>query len=336
MRLDQLRRREFITLIAGAATGPSAFQPPSALAQAKRPLVGVLFMGSESPSIMRSATVLAFLDGLRERGYIERVDIDLAYRFADGFLDRLAARAQELIWLKPDAVLAPVSRVALAVRAASATVPIVCPLLENPVRLGLVASENRPGGNVTGLLRYVNGLAGKHVELARELIPGIVRIGLLVNPGNPDATPRRDIESAASALAVNIVPVEASTSNDVDAAFQKLAGERVPAVIVVHDTIFFIERRRIVTLAAAARLPTIWGDRQFAYEGGVLSYGIDEADSFRRAAGYVVKILRGARPGDLPVELPVKFELVINLKIARALGLEVPPTLLARADEVIE
>jgi putative tryptophan/tyrosine transport system substrate-binding protein len=221
-------------------------------------------------------------------------------------------------------------------RAASATVPIVCPLLENPVRLGLVASENRPGGNVTGLLRYVDGLAGKHVELARELIPGIIRIGLLVNPGNPDASPRRDVEAAASALAVNIVPVEASTPNDLDAAFQKLVSERVPAVIVVHDTIFFVERRRIVTLAAAARLPTIWSDRQFAKEGGVLSYGIDEADSFRRAAGYVVKILRGARPGDLPVELPVKFELVISLKTAKALGLEVPPTLLARADEVIE
>jgi len=331
-----MRRRDFITLIAGAAAGPSTFQTPSALAQAKRPLVGVLFVGSESPSIMRSTTVLAFLNGLRERGYTEGLDIDLAYRFADGFLERLATQAQELIKLKPDAVLAPVSRVALAMRAASATVPIVCPLLENPVWLGLVASENRPGGNVTGLLRYVDGLAGKHVELARELIPGIIRIGLLVNPGNPDASPRRDVEAAASALAVNIVPVEASTPIDLDAAFQKLVSERVPAVIVVHDTIFFVERRRILTLAAAARLPTIWSDRQFAQEGGVLSYGIDEADSFRRAASYIVKILRGAKPGDLPVELPVKFELVINLKIARALGLEVPPTLLSRADEVIE
>jgi putative ABC transport system substrate-binding protein len=336
MRLDQLRRREFITLIAGAATGASTFQPPSALAQAKRPLVGVLFMGRESPTIMRSATVLAFLDGLRERGYMEGRDIDLAYRFADGFLDRLAAQAEALIRLNPDAVLAPVSRVALAVKAASATVPIVCPLLENPVRLGLVASENRPGESVTGLLRYVDGLAGKHVELARELMPGIVRIGLLVNPGNPDTTPRRDIESAASALAVHIVPVEATTPNDVDAAFRKFASDRVPAVIVVHDPIFFIERRRIVTLAAAARLPTIWGDRQFAEEGGTLSYGINEADSFRRAAGFVVKVLRGTKPGDLPVELPVKFELVINLKNARTLGLTVSPTLLARADEVIE
>src|SRR5262249_36137953 len=160
----------------------------------------------------------------------------------------------EVLGLKPDAVLAPVSLVALALRAASASVPIVCPLLENPVRLGLAASESRPGGNVTGLLRYVDGLAGKHVELPRELIPGMVRIGLLVNPANPDATPRRDIEAAASASAVNIVPVEASTPNDLDAAFQKLASERVPAVIVVHDTIFFFERRRIIALAASAGL----------------------------------------------------------------------------------
>src|SRR5262249_41732165 len=204
-----MRRREFITLLGGAA----AAWPLAARAQqaVKRRLVGVLFVGSKSPSIMRSAAVLAFLDGLRERGYVEGRDIDLAYRFADGFLDRLPARAQEVLGLKPDAVLAPVSLVALALRAASASVPIVCPLLENPVRLGLAASESRPGGNVTGLLRYVDGLAGKHVELARELIPGMVRIGLLVNPANPDATPRRDIEAAASASAVNIVPVEAST-----------------------------------------------------------------------------------------------------------------------------
>jgi putative ABC transport system substrate-binding protein len=336
MRLNQLRRREFIILIAGGVVGPSLFQPPSAFAQAKRPLVGVLFVGSKSPSIMRSTTVLGFLNGLREGGYIEGLDIDLTYRFADGFIDRLPAQAQELIRLKPVAVLAPVSRVALAMRAASATIPIVCPLLENPVRLGLVASENRPGGNVTGLLRYVDGLAGKHVGLARELIPGMVRVGLLVNPGHPDAKPRRDVEAAASALAIDIVPVEASTPNDLDAAFQKLTSAKVPAVIVVHDTIFFIKRHQIIALAAAARLPTIWSDRLFAEEGGVLSYGIDEADSFRRAGDYVVKILRGATPGDLPVELPVKFELVINLKSARALGLTVPPMLLARADEVIE
>jgi putative tryptophan/tyrosine transport system substrate-binding protein len=334
-----VRRREFITLIAGAVNGPTAFRRPSALAQAaeaKHPLVGVLFVGSESLAIMHSAAVLAFLNGLRERGYVEGREIGLAYRFAGGSFDRLPVKAHELINLKPDTVLAPVSVVALAMRAASATVPIVCPLLENPVQLGLVASERRPGGNVTGLLRYVDGLAGKQVEFAQELIPGLIRVGLLVNPGNPDATPRRDIEAAASALAINIVPVEASTPNDLDAAFQKLASERVPAVIVAHDTIFFVERRRIVTLAAASRLPTIWSDRQFVEEGGVLSYGVDEADSFRRAAGYVVKILRGARPSDLPLELPVKFELVINLQPAKGLGLTVPPTLLARADEVIE
>jgi putative ABC transport system substrate-binding protein len=244
--------------------------------------------------------------------------------------------AAELVRLKPDAILAPATVVALAARAATATIPIVTPLLENPVRLGLVASENRPGGNVTGLLRYVDGLAGKHLELARELIPRVNRIGLLVNVANVDPAPRRDVEAAGAAFGVKIDPVEVSTPNDLDAAFQKLAGEQVQAIILLNDSMFFSERRRILTLAAAARLPTIWTAREFAEDGGVLSYGIDEADSFRRAAGYVVKILRGAKPGDLPVELPVKFELVINLKTAKALGLTVPPTLLARADEVIE
>src|SRR5262249_3692557 len=296
-RACRCSRREFITILSGAAVA----WPLAARAQARRPLVGYL-AGAAYASVMRGTTAPAFFNGLREQGYIEGRDLDIAYKFADGFLDRLPALAEQLVRLGPDAILAPTTPSALAARAASATVPIVCPLLENPVRLGLAASENRPGGNVTGLLRYVDGLAGKHVELAREMIPGMVRIWLLVNPANPNAIPRRDIEAAASASAVNIVPVEARTPNDLDAAFQKLASERVPAVIVVHDTIFFFERRRIIALAAAAGLFTIWSDRQFAEEGGVLSYGIDEADSFRRASDYVVKILRGARPGDLPLE----------------------------------
>ena len=224
----------------------------------------------------------------------------------------------------------------MAAKAASATVPIVCPLLENPVRVGLVASENQPGGNVTGLLRYVDGLAGKQVELARELIPGVTRIGVLINSGNLDLTGLRDVETAGSALAVEVLPFEVGAPNDLDAAFAKIAGARVQAVVVLSDPMFFSERRRIIISAAAARLPTIWSTRVFAEDDGLLSYGVDEADSFRRAAGYVAKILKGAKAGELPVELPVKFELLINLRTAKAFGLTVPPTLLARADEVIE
>jgi putative ABC transport system substrate-binding protein len=286
--------------------------------------------------VVRSTTNLAFVNALRDHGYVEGRDIDIAYRFAEGFFGRLPALAQELVRLKPDAILAPTPVVALAARAATATIPIVSPLLENPVRLGLIASENRPGGNVTGLLRYVDGLAGKHVELAWELIPGVTGIGLLVNVANVDTAPRRDVEAAGTALAVKIHPVEVATPNDLDGAFQRFVGERVQSVIVLNDSMFFSERRRLLTLAAATRLPTIWTAREFAEDGGVVSYGINEADNFRRSADYVVKILKGAKPGDLPVELPIKFELMINLKTAKALGLTVPPRLLARADEVIE
>jgi putative ABC transport system substrate-binding protein len=185
-------------------------------------------------------------------------------------------------------------------------------------------------------LRYVDGLAGKHVELARELIPGLTRIGVLINAGNSDLTPRRDIQAAGSALGVEISPFEVSVPSDLDAAFAKIARARAQALVILPDPMFFSERRRIIISAAAERLPTIWTTRVFAEDDGLLSYGIDEADSFYRAAGYVAKILKGAKAGVLPVELPVKFELLINQRTAKALGLTVPPTLLARADEVIE
>ena len=326
-----MRRRQFITLAGGAVMA----WPLAARAQARRPLVGYL-AGAAPASVMRSTTALAFVNGLREQGYVEGRDLDIAYKFAEGFLDRLPALAEQLVKLGPDAILAPTTFSAVAAKAASPTVPIVCPLLENPVRVGLVASENQPGGNVTGLLRYVDGLAGKQVELARELIPGVARIGVLINSGNSDLTGWRDVEIAGSALAIEVLPFEVGAPNDLDAAFAKIAGARVEAIVVLADPMLFSERRRIIISATAARLPTIWSTRIFAEDDGLLSYGIDEADSFRRAAGYVAKILKGAKAGELPVELPVKFELLINLRTAKALGLDVPAALLARADEVIE
>jgi len=326
-----VKRREFITLLGSAA----AALPLAARAQVRRPLVGYL-AGATSASVMRSTPALAFINGLREQGYVEGRDIDIAYKFADGFLDRLPTLAEQLVRLGPDAILAPGNTHALAARAASAIVPIVCPLLENPVRAGLVASENQPGGSVTGLLRSVDGLAGKQVELARELIPGAARIGVLINASSPDLTGRRDVEAAGRALAVEVVPIEVVEPNDLEAAFAKIAAARAQALVVLSDALFYSERRRIIIMAAVARLPTIWSAREFAEDDGLLSYGIDEADSFRRAAGYVAKILKGAKAGELAVELPVKFELLINLRTAKALGITVPPTLLTRADEVIE
>jgi putative tryptophan/tyrosine transport system substrate-binding protein len=329
--MHYMKRREFITLLGGTA----AAWPLAARAQVKRPLVGYLAAAAVA-AVVRSATSLGFLNGLRDQGYVEGRDFDLAQRFADGFLDRLPALAKELVALHPDVLLAPTTLTALALRAVTSSISIVCPLLENPVGLGLVASENRPNRNVTGLLRYVDGLSGKHVELARELIPAITRIGLLSNLASADPAPRRDVEAAGSKLSIRIVSVEAGVPPDLDIAFPKLAREQVEAVIVLHNPLFFSERRRIVTLAAASRLPTIWTAREFVEDGGVLSYGSDEADAFYRAAAYVVKILKGSKAGDLPIELPTKFELLINVKTAKALGLTVPPTLLARADEVIE
>jgi ABC-type uncharacterized transport system substrate-binding protein len=327
-----MRRREFITFLGGAATA----WPLTTFAQggAKRPLIGYL-AGASSAAAERSSTMLRFLAGLREQGYVDGQNIEIVRRFADGFLDRLPALASQLAQLQPAAVLAPATEPALAMRAVSHTIPIVCPLLENPVRLGLIASENRPGRNVTGLLRYVDGLAGKYVELARELIPGIARVGLLAHVnGNPES--RRDVIVAGSSLGVAIVAVEVTTASELEDAFRRLSAANVQVVIILHNPVFFNERRRIVTMAAGSRLPTIWTAREFVEDGGVLSYGSDEGDSFRRAATYVVKILRGAKAGDLPVEFPTKFELLVNLKTARALGLEVPPKLLIRADEVIE
>src|SRR5262249_18144938 len=254
-----MKRRQFITLLGGAA----AAWARAASSQAKRPVVGYL-AGAASASVIRSTTALAFVNGLRERGYTEGRDVDIVYRFADGFLDRLPALAEQLVRLGPDAILAPTTFSALAARAASATVPIVCPLLENPVRVGLVASENQPGGNVTGLLRYVDGLAGKHVELARELMPGLTQVGVLINTGNADLTPWRDIQAAASALRIEVSPFEVGAPNDLDAAFTKIARARAQALVILPDSMFFSERRRIIISAAAARLPTIWSTRVFA------------------------------------------------------------------------
>lgn len=328
-----MRRRQFITLVGGVATT----WPLVSLAQAppRRPLVAFL-AGASSASVL-AKTGPAFLTGLHEQGLVEGRDLEIAYSFAEGRLDRLAALARQLVQLKPEVIFAVPTPAALAAKQATGTIPIVCPLLENPVRMGLVVSENRPGGNVTGILRYVDGLAGKDLELAKELVPSASRVGLLVNTASVENAPqRRDVENAGQQLNVVIVPAEVREPDDLDTAVKNLAGANVQAVIVLQDSMFFSEHRRIAALAAVERLPTVWTASLFVDDGGLISYGVDETDSFRHAAIFVQKILKGAKPGDLPLELPTKFELAINMKTAKTLGVEVPAKLLASADKVIE
>jgi len=330
MFFDQLKRREFIKRLGGAA----AAWPLGARAQVstKRPLIGVMVAVTRPGNPVLNA----FVRGLRELGYVEGQNIDIAWRFAEGRMDRFAELAEGLVRLMPDVIIAAVTPAAVATKKLTQTIPIVCPLLADPIRLGLIASESRPGGNVTGLLFRLEGLTGKQIELALELIPNLARIGLLVNVASGVIIDRQEAESASQRLGIKLVPAEVRTPNDLDAAFQALANDGVQAVIVLVDGMLFNERGRVAALAAAARLPAIYGFRDHVDAGGLVSYGVNLADNFHRAAAYVVKILKGAKPADLPVEFATKFEMVVNLKTAKALGLTVPPTLLARADEVIE
>ena len=325
-----MRRRYFIARVAGAGAG----WPLGARAQVstKRPLIGVMVAVTRPGNPVLNA----FVRGLRELGYVEGQNIDIAWRFAEGRMDRFPELAEGLVRLMPDVIIAAVTPAAVATKKLTQTIPIVCPLLADPIRLGLIASESRPGGNVTGLLFRLEGLTGKQIELALELIPNLARIGLLVNVASGVIIDRQEAESASQRLGIKLVPAEVRTPNDLDAAFQALANDGVQAVIVLVDGMLFNERGRVAALAAAARLPAIYGFRDHVDAGGLVSYGVNLADNFHRAAAYVVKILKGAKPADLPVEFATKFEMVVNLKTAKALGLTVPPTLLARADEVIE
>jgi putative ABC transport system substrate-binding protein len=273
---------------------------------------------------------------MRALGYTEGRDFEMEYRWAEGYLERLPALAEESVRRGSDVIVVANPQAAVAAKDATKTIPIVGALLDDPVGLGLIKSDARPGGNLTGLLTSVPGLPAKQLELARDLIPGATRIGLLVNPTNvSDLNQRREMETAAAAMAVTLIPVKTRTPEDLDPVFPALARERVDVVIALRDPLFFTRRRTLTAAALASRLPTIYA-REPVDRGGLISYGIDISQNFRRAADYVVKILKGAKPGDLPVEFPTKLELVINLPTAKALGVIVPPSLLARADEVIE
>jgi putative ABC transport system substrate-binding protein len=274
---------------------------------------------------------------MRDAGYVEGRDFDIAERYADGQVDRLPLIANALSRLKPRLFVVGSMPAAFAALQASETISIVCIGLVDPIGSGLAASEARPGGRVTGTLVSTEGLTGKQLALGTEVIPNASRIGLLVNSRDQGhAFLRRDAETAAASLSRSLVTVEANSPADLDRAFQALVRERVEFVIVLPDPVFNRENRRIAVLAAAKRLPTIYSFREYVEAGGLMSYGISLGANWRRAAYYVDRILQGTKPGDLPMELPTKLELVINLSTARAIELPISEQFLARADEVIE
>jgi putative tryptophan/tyrosine transport system substrate-binding protein len=325
-----MRRREFIALLGSSAVWPAA---ASAQTPAWRPLIAFLSAVSQE----RNARVLgAFARGLGELGFADGRNIEIAYRFAEGHLDRLSELAREIVELKPNVVLATVTPGVVAVRKWTGVIPIVCPLLGDPVSLGLIASMARPGGNVTGVAFRTEGLVGKQLELALQLIPAATQIGFLVNVASSVVLDRDEINSLAHKVGVRLVPAEVRGPQDLEAAFHTLAGAGVQAVVVQVDGLFFNERQRVADLAAKARLPAVYGFRDHVDAGGLVSYGVNLAECFHRSATYVVKIVKGAKAADLPVEFPTTLELVLNNGAAKALGLAIPPTLLAVADEVIE
>jgi len=285
--------------------------------------------------------VQAFQQGLRELGYVEGQNIRIEYRYTDaplqGDIDRMAQLAAELVRLKPDVLVVSITEAALAARSVTRTIPIVMANAADPVGAGLVSSLAHPGGNITGLTRLAPELVGKNLQILKEAVPETTRVAVLANPKNPlSAMMVADAQNAARTLGVQLKIVEARTPAEVERAFSSSQTDRVGALLLFPDGTFYLNRTHIVGLALKYRLPAIFQNREFADGGGLLSYGPSSAGNYRRAATYVDKILKGTKPADLPVEQPTKFELVINLKTARALGLTIPQTLLLRADQVIQ
>ncbi len=326
-------RRTFLGTMAGAAvTWP--VEAWSQSSGSERPRLAWL-----SGSARKVAKFFAddFLDGMRDFGYIDRRDFEFVPRYAEGFQDRLTALAQEIVALKPSVIVAAAVNAAVPARAASQLIPIVCPALADAVHLGLIASEARPGGNVTGIEPYVTGLPAKQMEVAREVVPGARRIGLLTNLNDPKAPPQREeLVAAAKAMGLTIAEADINSPVEIGRAMQMLASPPVDVVIVLQTGLLLSVGQQIAQLAATKRLPTVYGYREHVLDGGLISYGVDLRWCYHRAAYFVDKILHGTPPGQLPVEFPTKMTLSINLKAAKALGLTMPPALLSFADEVIE
>ena len=327
---SHIGRRKFLATLGGAA----ATWPLAARAQqpAKLPTIG--FLGTTTPSAW-SQWVAAFVQRLRDFGWIEGRTIAVEYRWAEGRDERFVEIAAEFVQLKVDVIVTSGTAL-LAAKQATSVIPIVFAVANDPVGSGFVASLSRPGGNITGLSLQSTDLAGKRLELFREVVPDLRRLAIMAHVGNPGAVLElAEAQAAARALGLEVATLEIRRAEDIAPAFEALNG-RVDALYIETDALIFTHRIRINTLALAARLPTMHSVRAYVEAGGLMSYGPNYTDLFRRAGELVDKILRGAKPADIPVEQPTKFDLVINLTTAKALGLDVPPMLLARADEVIE
>src|SRR5262247_996328 len=320
-----LRRREFISLLGGAAVA----WPLAAGAADTRPRIAFLMLRPQE------SLHLAFVDGLRRLGYAQGRNLDIDYRYGD--VEKLKPLAQELIALKPDILVADSPSGAIAFKSVAPTLPIVCLALTDAGIPHLFASYARPGGNVTGMAQSVEGVTGKLVEVALEIIPGARRIGFLSNPrGASMPLFAESVDIAARARGMAVLTQKATAGGELASAFAQFGKQGVQAVIVPVNGLFFSRGIQIAQLALAARLPTVGAERRYIEAGLLASYGIDQRESYRRGAGYVDRILKGAKPGDLPIEFPTRIELTINLKTAKALGLDLPPSLVTRADEVIE
>jgi putative tryptophan/tyrosine transport system substrate-binding protein len=326
-----VRRREFITLLGGAA----AVWPLAAHAQQPAmPVIG--FLGAASPGPF-APQVAAFRQGLDEAGYVEGRNVTIEYRWAEGQYDRLPAMAAELVHRQVAAIVAFPIPAAIAAKAATATIPIVFNVAGDPVRLGLVAGLARPGSNATGVNTFLAELGAKQLGLLRELLPTAARIGVLVNPTNANVEGvTKDVTGAAAKLGVQIDFVQASDSREIEAAFATLVRNKANALLIGSDVFFISRRVQLATLTTRHAIPAVQNVREFAEVGGLMSYGTSLPEAFRQLGVYTGRILKGATPADLPVVQSSKFEFVLNLPTARALGLDVPPTLLARVDEVIE
>jgi putative ABC transport system substrate-binding protein len=324
-----MKRRAFIAGLGAATAWPLA----SRAQQPRMPTIG--FLGGQT-SAAQSQWTAAFVQRLRELGWSEGRNVAIEYRWAEGRVERSAEIAAEIVRLKVDVIVTAGTTTVVAAKQATSVIPIVFAAAGDPVGTGLVGSLSRPGGNVTGLSNQSTDLAGKQVELLRGVVPNLRRLAILANAGAPTAVLEiGQVQAAARTLGLEVVTFEIRRAEDIASAFEALTG-RADALYVVIDPLINTNRIRINTLALAARVPTIQGIREYVEAGGLMSYGPSFSDLYRRAADYVDRILRGAKPGDLPVEQPTKFELIINLKTAKALGLEISPALLARADEVIE
>ena len=350
-----MRRRKFITLLGGTlAAWPLAAQ--AALASeasgqrgdskllaseasgqrrdSRVPRIGVLLPGTAASFALRTK---AFLDGLRELGYIEGQTIAIEWRWGQDRVEGLAELAADLVGRNVDVLVTGGTPAAKALKSATGTIPIVMAIIGDPVAAGLVDSLARPGGNATGFSIVAPDLSGKRLELLKEIVPGISRVAVMLNAGNPQSQfELREMQAAAQAMGLHLHPVQISSQDALEEAFAAMSRASAHALIILTDPIFFSQRRRIVELAGRSRLPAMYFFQDFAEEGGLVSYGPSDTDLYRRSATYVDRILHGAKPSELPVEQPIKFDLVINLNAAKALGLDISPMLLARADKVIE